>query len=234
MCIRDRSSYQERISKVKDAWSKTRESSTEELGKNISASRRAEILLLAQTYLNFDANEQNYMNYLSLQQGLRKGKSLLELQTDFESVEKGEDGQWIPIYPNYFIQQERINELWPMGANTAANFLDFIASGRASELAPTGQVQQVAEPTAEAQAPAEVAAPKKEERTIFDLELTAVDPAKKIVAIKEVRQMFNLGLKEAKELIEKAPVFLKKDIKKEEAEAIAEKLRPFGCTLELK
>eukprot|EP01017_Pseudomicrothorax_dubius_P039522 TRINITY_DN6073_c0_g1_i8.p1 TRINITY_DN6073_c0_g1~~TRINITY_DN6073_c0_g1_i8.p1 ORF type:complete len:172 (-),score=28.03 TRINITY_DN6073_c0_g1_i8:1-516(-) len=115
---RELSSYQERISKVKDAWSKTRESSTEELGKNISASRRAEILLLAQTYLNFDANEQNYMNYLSLQQGLRKGKSLLELQTDFESVEKGEDGQWIPIYPNYFIQQERINELWPMGANT--------------------------------------------------------------------------------------------------------------------
>eukprot|EP01017_Pseudomicrothorax_dubius_P015107 TRINITY_DN1754_c0_g1_i3.p1 TRINITY_DN1754_c0_g1~~TRINITY_DN1754_c0_g1_i3.p1 ORF type:complete len:348 (+),score=123.09 TRINITY_DN1754_c0_g1_i3:100-1044(+) len=74
---------------------------------------------------------------------------------------------------------------------------------------------------------------KQEEKKIFDVELSAVDPAQKIKAIKEIRQLFNLGLKEAKDLVEKAPVILKKDLKKEDAEKMREQLTPHGLTINL-
>ena len=71
------------------------------------------------------------------------------------------------------------------------------------------------------------AAPAEEEakeKTHFDIELSKFDPAGKIKVIKEIRAIFNLGLKEAKETVEGAPVWLKKEVAKEEAEALAEKL----------
>lgn len=40
--------------------------------------------------------------------------------------------------------------------------------------------------------------------------------------------MLNLGLKEAKEMVEKSPVWIKKEVAKEEAEKIAEKIKEFG------
>ncbi len=51
-------------------------------------------------------------------------------------------------------------------------------------------------------------APKEEakkEKTHYDIELSAFDPATKIKLIKEVRSIFGLGLKEAKDLVEGAP-----------------------------
>eukprot|EP01017_Pseudomicrothorax_dubius_P032065 TRINITY_DN4159_c0_g3_i4.p1 TRINITY_DN4159_c0_g3~~TRINITY_DN4159_c0_g3_i4.p1 ORF type:complete len:277 (-),score=96.64 TRINITY_DN4159_c0_g3_i4:99-929(-) len=72
---------------------------------------------------------------------------------------------------------------------------------------------------------------KKEVKTIFDVELSGVDAAQKIKAIKEVRQLFNLGLKEAKDLIESAPKIIKKDVKKEEAEKIRDVLVASGCII---
>eukprot|EP00571_Detonula_confervacea_P016176 CAMPEP_0172310960 /NCGR_PEP_ID=MMETSP1058-20130122/13463_1 /TAXON_ID=83371 /ORGANISM="Detonula confervacea, Strain CCMP 353" /LENGTH=197 /DNA_ID=CAMNT_0013023993 /DNA_START=145 /DNA_END=738 /DNA_ORIENTATION=+ len=78
-------------------------------------------------------------------------------------------------------------------------------------------------------APAEVV----EEKTIFDLKLTGFDAKSKIKVIKEVRAMTSLGLKEAKELVEKFPSTVKKDIKKEEAEALKEKLESLGATVEI-
>ena len=58
--------------------------------------------------------------------------------------------------------------------------------------------------------------------------MSKFDPAKKIALIKEVRAMLGLGLKEAKEMIEGAPVWLKKEVKKEEADKLVEKLKEFG------
>ena len=84
---------------------------------------------------------------------------------------------------------------------------------------------QAAAPAAGGQAeeaPAEEEAPK--EKTHYDIELTKFDAAGKIKVIKEIRAMFGLGLKEAKETVEGAPVWLKKEVAKEEAEALAEKL----------
>jgi len=79
------------------------------------------------------------------------------------------------------------------------------------------------------------AAPEEavEEKTIFDLKLTAFDAKSKIKVIKEVRGMTSLGLKEAKELVEGVPSTLKKDIKKEEAEELKAKLEGLGATVEI-
>eukprot|EP00262_Sarcandra_glabra_P020251 TRINITY_DN7979_c0_g1_i1.p1 TRINITY_DN7979_c0_g1~~TRINITY_DN7979_c0_g1_i1.p1 ORF type:complete len:236 (+),score=57.65 TRINITY_DN7979_c0_g1_i1:158-865(+) len=70
---------------------------------------------------------------------------------------------------------------------------------------------------------------KKEEKTAFDLKLESFEAASKIKIIKEVRTFTDLGLKEAKELVEKAPALLKKGVSKEEAEKIVEKMKELGA-----
>ncbi len=72
-----------------------------------------------------------------------------------------------------------------------------------------------------------------EEQTEFTVMLTDIG-AKKIQVIKEVRAVTSLGLKEAKELVESAPVAVKENLSKEDAEAIKEKLSAAGATAELK
>ncbi len=71
---------------------------------------------------------------------------------------------------------------------------------------------------------------KKPEKTSFDLKLEKYEAASKIKIIKEVRAFTALGLKEAKELVEKAPTLLKQGVSKEEAEQIIEKLKAIGGT----
>ncbi|GMI08685.1 hypothetical protein TrRE_jg3243 [Triparma retinervis] len=73
----------------------------------------------------------------------------------------------------------------------------------------------------------------KEEKTLFDLKLLSFDAKSKIKVIKEVRTITGLGLKEAKELVEGAPKTVKKDIKKEEAEELAEKIKAVGGECEV-
>ncbi|KAK6922661.1 Ribosomal protein L7/L12, oligomerization [Dillenia turbinata] len=70
---------------------------------------------------------------------------------------------------------------------------------------------------------------KKAEKTAFDLKLEGFDAAAKIKIIKEVRTFTDLGLKEAKDLVEKAPTLLKKGVTKEEAEKIIEKMKEVGA-----
>ncbi|KAJ7975802.1 50S ribosomal protein L7/L12 [Quillaja saponaria] len=69
---------------------------------------------------------------------------------------------------------------------------------------------------------------KEAEKTAFDVKLEKFDAAAKIKVIKEVRAFTNLGLKEAKDLVEKAPVILKQGITKEEATDIIEKIKAAG------
>ncbi|KAL8117720.1 uncharacterized protein LOC141723288 [Apium graveolens] len=71
------------------------------------------------------------------------------------------------------------------------------------------------------------------EKVVFDVKLEKFDPASKIKIIKEVRGFTDLGLKDAKELVEKAPVLVKKGLTKDEAEAISEKLKALGATVVL-
>jgi large subunit ribosomal protein L7/L12 len=85
-----------------------------------------------------------------------------------------------------------------------------------------------------AAAPAVAAAAEPvEEKTEFDVILTAIGD-KKINVIKEVRAVTNLGLKEAKDLVESAPKPIKEAVKKEEAEQIKKKLEEAGATVEIK
>lgn len=69
---------------------------------------------------------------------------------------------------------------------------------------------------------------KKVEKTAFDVKLEKFDAAAKIKVIKEVRAFTNLGLKEAKDLVEKAPVLVKQGASKEEASEIIEKIKAAG------
>jgi large subunit ribosomal protein L7/L12 len=87
-------------------------------------------------------------------------------------------------------------------------------------------------PMAVAAAPG-AAAPQAEEKTEFDVELTAIGD-KKINVIKVVREVTSLGLKEAKDLVESAPKVVKEAVPKEEAEAIKKKFVDAGATAELK
>ncbi|KAG1328173.1 50S ribosomal protein L7/L12 [Cocos nucifera] len=69
---------------------------------------------------------------------------------------------------------------------------------------------------------------KKAEKTAFDVKLEKFDAAAKIKVIKEVRTFTSLGLKEAKDLVEKVPVLLKQGVTKEEANDIIEKIKAAG------
>ena len=68
---------------------------------------------------------------------------------------------------------------------------------------------------------------------VVNIELTTAGD-KKIDVIKEVRAITELGLKEAKDLVESAPKPLKEGVKKEEAEEIKKKLEAVGAKVELK
>jgi len=72
-----------------------------------------------------------------------------------------------------------------------------------------------------------------EVQTEFSVVITGVGE-KKIQVIKEVRAITSLGLKEAKDLVEKVPGTVKEGIPKEEAEAIAKQLTEAGATVEIK
>lgn len=56
----------------------------------------------------------------------------------------------------------------------------------------------------------------------------------KIAVIKVVKEAFNLGLKEAKDLVEKAPVIVKENAKQEEADALKAKLEEAGASVSFK
>jgi large subunit ribosomal protein L7/L12 len=77
------------------------------------------------------------------------------------------------------------------------------------------------------------AAPEVEEQDEFDVILAEVG-AQKIPVIKEVRALTNLGLKEAKDLVDSAPKAVLEKVSKEEAEKAKAQLEGAGATVELK
>lgn len=96
-----------------------------------------------------------------------------------------------------------------------------------------------------AAAPVAVAAPRgapasaggdsgdEEEKSEFDLELTAVGGSK-IAVIKVVREITGQGLKEAKDIVDAAPKVVKEKVSKDEAEELKKKLEEAGATVTLK
>ena len=77
------------------------------------------------------------------------------------------------------------------------------------------------------------AAAPAEEKTEFNVNLTEVG-ADKIKVIKVVREVTQLGLKEAKDLVEAAPKMLKEAVSKDEAATIKKKFEEVGAKVEIK
>jgi large subunit ribosomal protein L7/L12 len=84
-----------------------------------------------------------------------------------------------------------------------------------------------------AAAGAAAAAAPVEEKTEFDVVLTAVG-AEKVKVIKVVREITGLGLKEAKDLVDGAPKTVKEGVSKDEAEQLKAKFAEVGATAEVK
>jgi large subunit ribosomal protein L7/L12 len=92
-------------------------------------------------------------------------------------------------------------------------------------------VAMMAAPAAGA-APGAAPAAAEEEKTEFTVTLKDIG-ANKINVIKAVREVTTLGLKEAKDLVESAPVAVKTDVAKDEAENVKKKLEEAGATVEV-
>jgi large subunit ribosomal protein L7/L12 len=90
-----------------------------------------------------------------------------------------------------------------------------------------------AAPMMMAGAPAAAGAEAEEEQSEFDVVLLAAGD-KKIQAIKEVRALTSLGLKEAKDLVDAAPKPVLEKVTKEAAEKAKEQLEAAGATAEIK
>ena len=89
-------------------------------------------------------------------------------------------------------------------------------------------VAVAAAPAGAAGAPAEAV----EEQSEFTVTLKDIG-ANKINVIKAVREVTTLGLKEAKDLVESAPVAVKEDVSKDDAETVKKKLEDAGATVDL-
>ena len=126
-------------------------------------------------------------------------------------------------------------------AATKEEILEAIASMTVLEVSELVKMMEekfgvsAAAPVAIAAGPAAGAAPAAavEEKTEFNVILKAFDESKKIAVIKEVRAVTNLGLKEAKDLVEGAPKPLKENVSKEEAAKIKEAITAAGGTVEV-
>ncbi len=89
------------------------------------------------------------------------------------------------------------------------------------------------EPAVAVAAPAAAEAAAPAEQTEFDVILTSAGQAK-LQVIKAVKENAGLGLKEAKELVDKAPVAVKEKVSKAEAEALKAALEEAGAEVEVK
>lgn len=90
-----------------------------------------------------------------------------------------------------------------------------------------------AAPVAMAAAPAAGAGEAAEEKSSFNVELTSAG-SNKIGVIKAIREITQLGLKEAKDMADGAPVNIKEGVAKEEAEAMKKKIEEAGGSVTLK
>ncbi|KRW98850.1 Ribosomal protein L7/L12, C-terminal/adaptor protein ClpS-like [Pseudocohnilembus persalinus] len=199
------------------------------LTEELSEDQRKKVDLIAKAMLDLNVFESRYLT-ISLKENIYKSTNidLMKLNIDWPGIKQLESGSWPPNNPNWFLQQEAIAKLWPTGQQGMSELFGNVFGGAVS--AGGAAAQQGAQGGAQ-----EAKEEKKEEavKTAFNVELAKFDAATKIKVIKEVRTVLGLGLKEAKELVEKAPTVVKQNIGKAEAEELKEKLEKAGCTINL-
>lgn len=187
------------------------------LENELSDLQKKKVEMIADKVLDMNLFEMRYFALITKQRVEKtSGINPLKLNLDWPSLKQDGAGTWPPANPNWFKQQDLMSSLGPfMGA--------MGGGGGGAPAAQGGAEAPAAEEVKEVEA----------EKTHFDIELTKFDASAKIKIIKEVRAMFGLGLKEAKEMVEGAPVWIKKEVKKEEAEELAEKLKALGAEIRL-
>jgi large subunit ribosomal protein L7/L12 len=120
--------------------------------------------------------------------------------------------------------QELGDKMVQLTLKEAVDLAEYLKQAHGIEPAAGGAVMMAAAPTAAAEV---------EEQTSFDVILKEVGD-KKIQVIKAVRALTNLGLKEAKDLVDGAPKPVKTGVSKEEAETAKKQLEEAGGVVELK
>ena len=113
------------------------------------------------------------------------------------------------------------------------NKLTLLEAAQLSKLLQETWGVSAASPMAVAAVPGAAPAPATEEKTEFDVILTAAGE-KKIQVIKVVRELTGLGLKEAKDLVDGAPKPVKEKVTKAEAEEMKKKLEEQGATVQVR
>lgn len=88
-------------------------------------------------------------------------------------------------------------------------------------------------PVAASQGGTETQEKKEEEQTVFNVELTEIGD-NKIGIIKGIREVIQIGLKEAKDLVDNVPKIIKEGVAKEEAEELKKKFEALGAKITLK
>jgi large subunit ribosomal protein L7/L12 len=209
--------------KFEKEWEKLAKDKTEQqrvaLTEEMTQNQRNKVEFIVDKILSLNPFEMRYMA-MNMQDRVQKisGLSPMKLNMDWPSVKRDVDGTWPPLNPNWFKQQELAAQLGPfMGG----------FSGQGGSGAQGGGSQGGAGQAAEEEKEVKV------EKTSFDVELTSFDAKGKIKLIKEIRGLLNLGLKEAKELVESAPVWIKKDMKKEDAETLMATIEALGAQLKI-
>jgi len=125
-------------------------------------------------------------------------------------------------------KEEIIAAVKSMTVIDLADLVKALASEFGVSAAP---VAVAAAPAAAPSQPAE--APPEEEKTEFSITLKSIGE-KKIEVIKAMREVTDLGLKQAKDFVEAAPQVVKEAISKEEVTAIKQKLEAAGAVVEIK
>lgn len=194
-----------------------------EIKDKLNEQQRQKIELLAEKYASLNEYQlEYYTQLLSDYLVNNKNVSHVDLNTDWNKLTSLGD-KATPINPSYFQQQEFM-----------ANFVTWLAKQPKADLGLGITTTAAAAPTEKKVEKEEKKEEKKQEKSQYDLELSSFDAAKKIALIKEVRAFTNLGLKEAKELVEKAPTVILKGVKKDDTEAIIKKLTDNGAKITLK
>ncbi len=196
------------------------------LEQNLTKEQINRVKLFANKHSEFNNFQLFYFNHYLEEKLLESKKfNLSDTNTDWISILKYEDKTNTQTnMPNQFFEQQ----------NFMSNLTKWLSQQEKPDLGLSAGNVSSAVP--ESGAAAEKVEEKEEvkEKTAYDVELSSFDAAKKIAIIKEVRTMMNLGLKEAKEVVEKAPTVLMKGVNKEEAENIEKKLSGIGAKILLK
>jgi ribosomal protein L7/L12 len=193
-----------------------------ETKKSLSDEQIRNVELLVEKVMDLNESQFRY-NEMLIREKLVKNNRMthLYLNTDWSKLVNQKKPQ--PINPEYFKQQEFMSE-----------FTKWLSTQKPVDLGfgpAAGAVSPGASAAAEKK---EEKVEEKKEKPVVDIELTSYDAAKKIALIKEVRAALNLGLKEAKEAVEKAPAIMFKGVKREDVEAMTKKLVENGAVITLK